>query len=217
MKYGVIQHLKYLFNYNRTVVHMQVELDRIPEMQTISAFQIREMDINNKDELLQWVEVVNDAYSIYQENHYTLETAQKHMYNHLMLNITNVFILMFRNEIIGTYSIGIYKNNNKIGGGARLAVKKKYHQLGLGALLILHGCHQLRENGIKYAENLWAIKRKPSIILGFKCGYVPQFNRKYIQYKKQRRNFLIRTLVNMRLRKLYKDYKKSVAKKFLVK
>lgn len=215
MKYGVIQHLKYLFNYDRAIVHMQVELDRVPTMKSIPAFQIREMDINNEDDLLRWVEVVNDAYSVYQEYPITLTSARKHMEDHLMLNITNVLVLMFRDEFIGTYSIGTYKSNSRIGGGSRLAVRKKYHKLGLGALLVLDGCRQLRENGIKYAENVWSINRDSSIILGFKCGFVPQYDRKYIQYKKQRRSFLIRALVNMHLRKLYKNYRKAVAMKFV--
>lgn len=164
------------------------------------------------DDLEQWLEIVNDAYD---EPYHDISYAINHIRTHLFLNITNVYLILDNDVPVGTISIGTYKSNNNIGGDARIAIKKKYQSKGLGVFMITLGFHKLRDLGIKYGESIISIIRDQSIMLHFKCGFVPQTNRKYIQYKNQKRHFIIRMLVKAKLMRLYNQYINKLSRQFL--
>ena len=215
MKYGIIQHLKYILNYRKTVVHLQADLKYLPFIKDFEPFYVKEIDINNKvEELKNWVEIVNDAYD---DIVFDVTSAKKHINEHLFLNITNIYFVKDGNNPIATISIGTYKNNYKIGGDARIAVKKSHQGMGLGEKLILFGFNKLKEKGIKYGESIISIPRKKSLMLHFKCGFFPQYCRKYVQYKKQKRFFVIRLLVNENVRLLYRQYRIGLFNKIISK
>lgn len=74
---------------------------------------------------------------------------------------------------------------------------------------------QLYNSGIKFGESIITITRDQSCYLHFKSGFFPQFNPKYFQYKKQKRLFMVRFIVNLRLKRLYKMYLNTFSANFL--
>ncbi|MFA5573959.1 MAG: GNAT family N-acetyltransferase [Brumimicrobium sp.] len=212
MKYGPIQHIKYLFNYNRTIIHLQADLERVSLPKDISPLYVKELESNNLVDLENWLEVINDAYD---EPIRDVNYALNHINNHLFLNISNVYLIFDANEAVGTISIGTYKSNSKVGGDARIAIKKKYQGRGLGKFAISYGLAKLKERKVKYAESIITIIRVESISLHFKCGFIPQYKRRFLQYTKQRRHFLIRLYCVLKVKKLYKDFLKKQSLLFL--
>lgn len=211
MKYGIIQQIKYLFNYSRTVVHLQLDTSILPNITPNSSFFIKEMDIKSNDDLIDWISIVNDGYD---DVCYTIEQARVHFDNHLFLDFISVFILYLNNEPVATYGIGRYLSNGMIGGSNRLVVKKKHQGLGIGKYLFLYGLNKLRDSGLRYVEHIVSIPRTESIRLHFRFGFIPQTNKKYFQYKNQRRSFIINFLVKRRLLNIYNQYLQDFSKKF---
>ena len=203
----------YRLNYDRTIVHLQTDLRNIGLNKDISPFITREMNYDSEEELIQWAEIVNDAYD--DGGKYDLEYAKNHLNNHLFLKTTNVYLVFDGVKPIGTISIGVYKENPKIGGAVRLAVRKDYQGYGIGKYLHLYGFVKLREKGFYYIESILTITREQSMRMNFSYGFVPQFNRKFISYKGQKRYAIVRFLVNRNLKKQYKKYLLEVSEKFL--
>lgn len=213
MKYGLIQHLRYLLNYDRAVVHLQADLNRLPFVRDISPFIVRELQLDDREDIGRWLDIIRDAYD---QPGYDVEYAENHIRSHLFLDIQKIFLIMDKDRAVGTISIGTYRNNDKVGGDARIAIRKEYQNKGLGVFLIAYGFHKLRENGIKYGESIISIGRDRSIFLHFKCGFIPQVDRRYIQYKAQTRLFVVRWIVNNKLKRMYKNYLDDFSKEFLV-
>ncbi len=185
-KYGLITHLRYLFNYDKTNVYVQIDLNKLPSLMDISPFVTREMDLDDKNDLQIWADIINIAY---QEEHYDAAKAKRTLTNHLYLRIHKVFLIFNNDKCIGTVSAGSFKSNQKIGSGCRFAVHPYYQGKGLGKYLYLLILHYLKKEGYNYFESTMAIKRETSFFVKFKLGFYPQFNRKYVQYKEQRRFF----------------------------
>lgn len=59
--YGLISHLKYMFSFNisRLVVNMQNDLYTLPELVVPDGYTIREMNINDENEIDKWIYIVN--------------------------------------------------------------------------------------------------------------------------------------------------------------
>ena len=121
MEYSIWQNIKYLSNFNKTIVHLQCDIDNIPEPKDISPLFIREMDIEDDGDIQSWIDIVNEAYN---ESPYDVKAARNQLKNHLFLNIDAVYFIMDKTEPIGTISIGTYKENKNMGGDARIAIKK---------------------------------------------------------------------------------------------
>ena len=214
MKYGIIQHLKYLLNYSRTVIFLQLDLSHLPSEIDTYPYTIKEIDLNSNEDIELWLDVVNNSYD---DIKYNFSEAKEHLSKHHFLKFNKIFLLKEGKIPIATYGIGTYKNNPSIGGSNRLAVRKEYQGKGIGRLIFLYGLNKFKEIDIKYVEHIISIPRTASILLHFKCGFIPQYNRKYVQYKKQKRFFVIRLLVNYKLKKIYKKYIDSLGSDFLKK
>jgi GNAT superfamily N-acetyltransferase len=212
MAFSLWQNIKYRCNYDRTIVHLQADLGHLPSPSAIDPFHTREMDMESADDLQLWVEIVNEAYD---DGPYDLAAARKHIHEHLFLNISNIYFVVDGETPVGTISIGTYKANANVGGDAKIAVKKDYQGHGLGTYMILYGFGEMRKHGLRYAESIISIRRDTSIAIHFRCGFLPQYGRKYCQYKNQRRFFFIRMFVNLKLRRLYKHYRDKLSSHFL--
>ncbi len=210
-KYGLISHLKYLFDYGKTVVYVQSNLSIMPVLQDISPYTTRELDVYNEKDLLIWANIINQAYG---EEQYDEKLAQMKLTNHEFLNILKVFLIFHEEKCIGTVSAATFKSNPKIASGCRFAVHPDYQGKGLGKYLYLYIMYYLRDNGFRYFESTMSIKRQTSFILKFKLGFYPQFNRKYVQFKSQKRFFAIRWLANHKLNQLWKRHQRSLNKQF---
>jgi GNAT superfamily N-acetyltransferase len=212
VKYGLLSHIRYLFNYEKTLVYVQIDLNKLPALMDISPFFTREMDLENEKDRHMWAEIINIAY---QEEQYDTTKAKEALTNHLYLNIKKVFLIFDKEKCIGTVSAASYKNNKIIASGCRFAVHPDYQGKGLGKYLSLLILHHLKNDGYNYFESTMAIKRETSFIVKFKLGFYPQFNRKYVQFKKQRRFFTTRLSANYRLYVLWLQHKRSQNEKYL--
>jgi GNAT superfamily N-acetyltransferase len=212
VKYGLISHLRYLFNYDKTLVYVQIDLNRLPALMKIYPFVTREMDLEDKKDQQIWADIINAAY---QEEQYDAAKARKALTNHLYLDIKKVFFVFDKEKCIGTVSAASFKSNPKIASGCRFAVHPDYQGKGLGKYLYLLILHYLKKKGFDYFESTMAIKRETSFIVKFKLGFYPQFNREYVQFKEQRRFFITRLAANYRLYTLWRQHKKSQNQKYL--
>jgi len=214
LKHGIVRHFKYLFNYSRTGVYMQMDLSRLLVLPDISPLEVRELNQNDDIALKAWANLINQSYK---EEHYDIEAAKKIFSNHLYLNIKKIFLIYDNDFLVGTISSGVYKSNPKMGGAMRFAVHPNFQGKGLGKYLFILVLHSLREDGIKFFETITSVKRKESLIIKMKMGFFPQFNRKYVQFKKQKRFFLIRLIANYHLYKLWRKHKNKLYKEFIPK
>lgn len=211
-KYGLVSHLNYLFNYSKTVVYVQIDLSRLPKLPDISPLKVRELSLDDENDLKTWADIINIAY---EEEQYDAALAKDKLTNHEFLKVKKVFLVFDGTKCIGTVSAAVFKSNPNIASGCRFAVHPDYRSKGLGKYLYLLILHVLNNDGYKYFESTMAIKRETSFIIKFKLGFYPQFNRRYVQYKKQKRFFLIRLAANYRLYVLWRRYKKSIYKNFI--
>ncbi len=211
-KYGLITHIRYLFNYDKTNVYVQIDLNKLPALMDISPFVTKEMDLDDKDDLQTWADIINVAY---QEEHYDATKAKRTLTNHLFFRIHKTFLIFDNAKCIGSVTAASYKSNQKIGGGCKFAVHPDYQGRGLGKYLYLLILHYLKNEGYNYFESTMAIKRKTSFIIKFKLGFYPQFNRKYVQFKEQRRFFTTRLAANFHLYTLWRRHTKLRNQKYL--
>lgn len=203
--YGLISHLKYMFSFNisRLVVNMQNDLYTLPELVVPDGYTIREMNINDENEIDKWIYIVNTSYDDANE---TKQSFFKHIYNHSFL--TNQKVLFLMNELeeeIGTVTYGLFKKNKDWGGDSRIAILPSEKGKGLGYFMINYAFHSLRNVGIRYGEAVISFHRKQSIYLYAKCGFHPQFYREKCILDSQRRmwpvRFIARVLIKKQLRK----------------
>lgn len=177
----MIRFLKNLYGELTTCeVHVQADLDNILPLPAISSYYNRRIDVNNHNEVSQWVKIVNDAYS---DSDINSNQAKQLLVNHHFLNDTESFFVFDGDIPMATVSIGIYKENPEVGGVFRLAVRKDYQNKGLGKYIILLGYHKLKERGIKYGESVISSNRFKSMIVHMKCGMIPQYNPQVVTHK----------------------------------
>ncbi len=211
-KYGLVSHLKYLFNYSKAVVYVQIDLNRLPKLPDISPLKVRELSLNDENDLNTWADIINIAY---EEEQYDAALAKDKLTNHDFLKVKKVFLVFDGTKCIGTVSAAAFKSKPNIASGCRFAVHPDYRGKGLGKYLYLLILHVLKNDGYNYFESIMGIKRETSFIVKFKLGFHPQFNRKYVQHKDQKRFFLVRLAANYRLYVLWRRYKKSINEKYL--
>lgn len=211
-RFGVMNHVRYLFNYSKTVVYVQVELNRLTALPDVSPYNVRVLQFDSSSDLATWAHIINVAY---EEEQYDVEQAKKKLQQHEYLQIRNVYLLFDGETCIGTVSSAHFKSNPSIASGCRFAVMPSHRGKGIGKFLYLLIMHELRKEGFTYFESTMAIIREASFILKFKIGFYPQFNRKYVQYKTQQRFFVVRWLANYRLYRLWRNHVASVNKKYL--
>ena len=213
-RFGVMNHLRYLFNYSKTVVYVQVELNRLIDLPTNFPYQVKVLSFDDTNDLATWAHIINVAY---EEEQYDVDQAKKKLQQHEYLHIRNVYLLFDGDTCIGTVSSAHFKSNPGIASGCRFAVLQSHRGKGIGKFLYLLIMHELKKEGFKHFESTMAVIRETSFILKFKLGFYPQFNRRYVQYKTQQRFFVVRWMANYRLYQLWRNHQASVNKKFLPK
>lgn len=213
-QFGLISHLRYLFNYSKTVVYVQIELNRLIDLPANFPYQVKVLSFEDTNDLATWAHIINVAY---EEEQYDVEQAKKKLQQHEYLHIRNVYLLFDGDRCIGTVSSAHFKSNPSIASGCRFAVLQDYRGKRIGQFLYLLILHELRNEGFRYFESTMAIVRETSFILKFKLGFYPQFNRSYVQYKTQQRFFLVRWMANYRLYTLWRNHKASVNQHYIKK
>jgi len=206
--YGFYKHLKYVFNFNisELAISYQGDLSKLPTLKYPKDCAIREMDLFSIEEIKCWISLINKSYPDANE---TYLSFQRHLEKHPFLEIDKIFFILKLDVPVGTFTTGRYRKNNKVGGLARIAVDPEVQGLGLGFFAINYGYCHLKAAGIKQGESIIAFKRKQSIALHMKCGFVPQFNREKILFDPQKRMWPVRLIARIKLSRLYHYYLNS--------
>jgi GNAT superfamily N-acetyltransferase len=188
-------------------VHVQANLDNILPLPDISPYHFKNFDIHSQNDILRWIEIVNDAYP---DSNINISQAESLLTNHHFLNNVESFMIWDKDEPVATVSIGTYKSNPEVGGLFRLAVRKDYQNKGLGKSIILLGYYKLMDRGIKFGESVISSHRTKSMILHFKCGMFPQYDPNQVVHKNSNfnKNIIQRIRGRRILRKAEKMYKK---------
>lgn len=211
-RYGFMNHMRYLFNYSKTVVYVHIELNRLIDLPVNFPYQVKKLNFDSEQDLATWAHIINVAY---EEEQYDVAQAKKKLQQHEYLVIRQVYLLYDGDRCIGTVSSAHFKSNPAIASGCRFAVLQDYRGKRLGQFLYLLILHELRKEGFSLFESTMAITRETSFILKFKLGFYPQFNRKYVQFKEQQRFFVVRWLANYRLYTLWRKHRLLVNQKYL--
>lgn len=112
---------------------------------------------------------------------------------------------------------GGYKCNSKIGGDFRIGVRNEFKGKGYGRMCVEYAYSQLAAEGFELGESVITIKRKPSVMLHFSLGFVPQYKMKYVTHKSNLKyiNLIQRLRLTYRLSKYYHQYKKRLSYLYL--
>jgi GNAT superfamily N-acetyltransferase len=200
-EFGLITHLKYLFDSKKVIVNLHINLDYLKTFRSINSLKVIKVDHKSKEILEEWCEIINDAHE--NELKYDLDSAWMKINLHPYLNISDLFFLFKKENLIGTYFVGSFKNNDKIIGGGRLAIRKKYQNLGFGFYLLHYALNLMKERGFKHAELIFYSQRLASMEMAFNCGAYPEYRQKYLQLKSTRKSIFIKLLIKHRINKLY--------------
>ncbi|MFA5644391.1 MAG: GNAT family N-acetyltransferase [Patescibacteria group bacterium] len=211
MAYTWRQEISYRLNFKKCIIHLQADLESLPILHR-DEFQVKELSLESGKDLNSWVELLNYSYG--DERSYDINKAITEIQNHLFLKDLSTFLVFYNDQAVGSVSAGVYKKNPKIGGACRICVHPNFRRRGIGEFLLLYAYNFLKSQGIKKGESVVAIKRKGSIFMHFKCGFYPQYNRKVVQFKEQKRFFFVRLLALYKLRKYYLKYQKKNRKLF---
>jgi len=212
-KYGLITHFKYLFDYKHVIINLHTHLDYVPQFVDRPEFVIKEVNLNDKIILKQWVDIVNDAYGF--DKPFTINSAKKYMENHLYKIFEHTYFVYFDSRPVGTYSIGRFKVNERIGTTGRFAVLKDYQNKGLGRYLVLYGFRKLKEKGYKNLESVFVVSKDYSIRIYLRCGAIPQFKKKYLQFKPTPKFILVRLWAQYRVKKMYRKFREELDKNYI--
>lgn len=203
--YGFFTHLKYVFNFNVSgiVVNLQADLSKLPPLNYPPGYSVREMDTKNHEDIATWIKIVNEAYPDASENENTFHQL---LHCHPFLEVEKIFFFTRNNIPVGTVTTGRYRKNRNIGGDARLAVLPSEQGKGLGFYSINFAFHYLKGLGINQGETVITLKRTQSILLHFKCGFTPQFDRSKIMFDIQKRMWPARLLAKRKVINIYRRY-----------
>ena len=213
MAYTLRDHIRLRLNFIRAIVHVQGFLENIPVVPDTSSYTIEELDPQDAVDASTWLDIVHDAYD--GEHNDASTFTGLFTGRHLFLDVCKVYVLRVEDEAAGTIALGTYRDFPTIGGITKFAVKSAYQGKGLGRILLLYAYHQLRAAGIKYGCSIIAIKRPRSILLHFRCGFFPQYRRKYQLYTAQKRSLIVRLCVLWKLRSLHRSYMESMFRRYL--
>ncbi len=207
--YGLVPHFKYVFNFNvsRVVVNLQANLADLPPLITPEGYMVRQMETTDKKEIAIWIRIVNNAYPDADENE---ESFMKHLYKHPFLEAQKIFFLIRDQVIVGTVTTGRYRKNPEYGGDARIAILPTEQGKGLGFFAINYAFHYIKNQGISKGETVISLRRTPSLLLHFKCGFRPEFDRSKLMFDVQKRMWPVRMIVKKKVQKLFTHYLSSI-------
>lgn len=203
--YGFLAHLRYVFNFNinRIVVNLQADLTQLPLLLIPEGFEIREMNADNRVDIATWIDIVNQSYPDASEDNSTFFNL---LYHHPFLIVEKIFFITKCSVPVGTVTAGRYRKNRSTGGDARIAILPREQGKGLGLLAINYAFHFLRNLGIESGETVITLKRTRSILLHFRCGFVPQYDRSKVIVDVQKRMWPARLIAKRMVSRMYGNY-----------
>jgi len=149
---------------------------------THNGYRIQELKTDSSlfDDYLSFINVM------YEEKIYKKEELIQLLTHHYWLKNVKTYVLTDdSNHIVSTISTGVYKNDEDWGGIFKFATDKSMRKQGLGLYMLRYGYGKLRDSGCNYGESIVSFRnsRIPSLMAHFKCGFMPQTNRKLVQHE----------------------------------
>lgn len=214
-KYGLIRHIKYLFDLKHAIVILQTHLDYVPDFKPIAGYEIKEVDYKDPRVLSDWIQVVNEAFSF--EKPYDVESALKYLENHPYKKIESLFMVYHSstNSPVGSVFIARFRNNERIGTSGRIAIIPSHQRKGLGRMMALFGYYQMKEKGFRFAEEVAFLEKFYSILLYMSCGAIPQFDPQKMQFSPTRKSWIVSMLARRKVVRLYNDHLARLRRPFI--
>ncbi len=203
-KYGLIRHLKYLFDLNHTIVILHFDLRFIPDQIELDKITVKEISIEDDKAMKEWSDIINSAFSF--KKPYNAQTSKDYILKHPYKKITNCYLVYDGDYAIATFFIGSFKSNNKIACAGRFAVRPEFQGKGLGKYIVLKAMHIMKQYGYQFYEETFNYWRKYSYKLFIHCGGYPEFDRKYCQLRPTPKFILVRLWAQYKVKKMYKDF-----------
>ncbi|MGQ0811189.1 MAG: GNAT family N-acetyltransferase [Nitrospiraceae bacterium] len=181
----------------------QARISDIPPLPDQPSPVVREMDMQDADDIRLWLEIHNDAFH---------PPWNRKEYDYVILNhptklITTTYFIMENGSPIGAASVGVYRRNPEVGVGHYLGFKKDARNRGLGKWMTLFRYHQLRPRGIFLCESETRMSHERSILIHFDCGFRPKLALDYWNTP-QSESAALRFLTSHRLTRLYRRWKR---------
>lgn len=212
-KYGLIRHIKYLFDLNHTIVILHFNLKFIPDLEGGDEFTTKEISLEDDDAIKDWSNIINSAFNF--ENPFNPQTAKDYILNHSYKNIEKCYMVYEGDYAIATFFVGSFKVNNKIACAGRFAVRPEYQGKGIGKYIVIKAMNIMKQNGYRHYEETFNYWRKYSYRLFMQCGGYPEFDRKYCQLKPTRKFFLVHLWAQYNVNKMYKEVLRKRNEAFL--
>lgn len=206
-QYGLISHIKYVFNWNisKISINLQRDLTTLPKLTHPKKYSLAEMDISNPFEVERWCKIIKTSYK---DSKVDADSFYRHLKMHPFLTNIKVFFIKKNASYVGTVSVGLYKKDVTVFGGARMAILPS-DQGYLGYYLINYMNHYYKKLGIKKCESLIGLRRKSSLMIHFRHGFEPIFDRNKIMVDNQKRMWPARMIARKRVMKLYNHVKRK--------
>lgn len=196
-------HYRFNLNVSRVVIHMQADLSLLPVVEPPAGVKIRQASPESVEDAEDWVALVNDAYPDAAES---VDSYRQHWRHHAFLDIHEVYLMSIDDAPAATITMGHYRSNPEVCGDARIAVAQRFQRRGLGRWAIVHGFAMMRQEGFVFAESAITHTRTESIRLHLGCGFVPQFDRRLVQHRVQRRLWPAWALAERRVEQVVQEY-----------
>lgn len=186
---------------------LQIDLSKLQSQPELSGFKMCTLSLSSPM-FEDYVQFINTSY---EEKIYTKEQLADLLKNHHYLKNVETYVLLNKEEeIVGTISTGVYKEDEQWGGVFKFATKKSQRKQGLGLYMLQYGYNTLKERGCLYGESIVSDRpsRIASLMTHFKCGFVPQTDRNKVQFSACRgeHNKLKGKMTNKWVMKYYNIY-----------
>lgn len=233
-----LKNLKYIFYYNieNKVLYLQTLLNKyfLDESALAEKYKlsVKVMDYKSNDDIEQWCDVINNSYD---DCSYNIESALRLLTNHLFLEDTKTYLFYIQESTAGdvtefipsiscqdtlcaAVSIGTYRDNKKVGGIFRIGCKNEYKGNHFGNAIVLYALSQLQASGYELCEDIVSAKREISLLMHMNLGFEPQFNWRYVTYKKNLKNvnFIQKIRLRFRLKSVCKKHDQMIQSKFII-
>jgi len=204
--FGLITHLKFVFNFNisKCVVTFQQNIKnkyKLPHNNII----FKKANLNSTTDKNILVNIINESFSEYGE-FMNIHSLNKHIHNNIHLIVNDVIIITCNNKPIGCFTLGLFKENPKVGSWSRISIIKKYRKRNIGNLMYMYMVNYFIDMNIHFIQMFVSFKRLNSILFHIKQGFFIQTNKKYIIGNNQKRMFPIKYLVNHKCKHIHKKY-----------
>ena len=165
-----LKKLKRQWSINSVLICTQGDISIVPPLPQNDQLVIEEMQMSDLGDIAKWLTIHNDAFL----RQWVVNDFQQNVINHPYLLIKKSFFILVDREPVGSISVGVFRQNEKVGIGHYMALKRQWQGKGFGKYLILLKLNVLNQFGLTTAEGETTLNRHQSIYLHFSLGFQPK-------------------------------------------